>query len=142
MAAKSDYYDTLGITKSATAAEIKSAYRKKALEWHPDKHKDDKEEAERKFKEINEAYQVLSDPQKKSAYDQYGHAAFQQGGFGNAQGPFGGGGGGRTYRQGPFTYSYSTSGGQGVDFSDFGFCESRFSSIIFRSKISPHSKRR
>ena len=90
MAAKSDYYDTLGITKSATAAEIKSAYRKKALEWHPDKHKDDKEEAERKFKEINEAYQVLSDPQKKSAYDQYGHSAFSQG-AGGFPGGFGGG---------------------------------------------------
>ena len=67
--------------KSASAAEIKAAYRKKALEWHPDRHKgEDKDEAERKFKEINEAYQILTDPQKKAAYDQYGHAAFSPGG--------------------------------------------------------------
>lgn len=124
MATSRDYYEVLGVSKSASDAELKAAYRKQALQWHPDRHQGDKKAAEEKFKEINEAYEVLSDAQKKSAYDQYGHAAFQQGGFGNAagQGPFGGGGG--TYRQGPFTYSYSSGGGaQGFDFSDFGFSD-------------------
>jgi len=60
MAAKSDYYDILGVSKDATQDEIKKAYRKQALEWHPDKHKDNKEAAEKRFKEINEAYQILS----------------------------------------------------------------------------------
>lgn len=107
MATKSDYYDILGVSKSASADEIKKAYRKAALQWHPDRHKDDKETAEKKFKEINEAYQVLSDPQKKSAYDQYGHAAFNPGGMGGGN-PFAGGFGGQGN---PFTYTY-TSGGQ------------------------------
>ena len=79
MVAKSDYYDILGVSKGATDAEIKSAYRKQALEWHPDKHKDDKEAAEKRFKEINEAYQILSDKQKRVAYDQHGHAADKAG---------------------------------------------------------------
>jgi len=113
MAAKSDYYDILGVNKNASADEIKKAYRKQALQWHPDRHKDDKAEAEKRFKEINEAYQVLSDPQKRSAYDNYGHEAFAPGG---AAGPFSQGG-----RQGPFTYTYTTGGGSpfaGFDFSD------------------------
>lgn len=122
MASTRDYYEVLGVGKSASAAELKAAYRKQALAWHPDRHKEDKKIAEEKFKEINAAYEVLSDPQKKAAYDQYGHAAFQQGGFGNAQGPFAGGG--QTYRQGPFTYTYTTgSPGQGFDFGDFGFSD-------------------
>ena len=107
---KADYYDTLGVGKTASADEIKKAYRKQALEWHPDKHKDNKEAAERRFKEVNEAYQILSDPQKKQAYDQMGHSAFQPGGS-----PFGGG------RQGPFTYTYTSSGQNpfaGFDFGD------------------------
>ena len=123
MAAKSDYYDILGVTKAASADEIKKAYRKQALEWHPDRHKDDKEAAERRFKEINEAYQVLSDTQKRQAYDQYGHAAFSPGGaaaggFGGQGSPFGQGG-----RWGPFTYTYSSSGNQqeGSPFSGFDF---------------------
>lgn len=119
-ATQRDYYDVLGVAKSATAAEIKSAYRKAALKWHPDKHTgDDKSEAEQKFKEINEAYQVLSDEKKRQTYDQFGHAAFSQGGFGGAGGagnPFGGFGG---FQQGPFTWSYSSSGGaQEFDFGD------------------------
>ncbi len=112
MAAKSDYYDILGVSKNATSDEIKKAYRKQALEWHPDRHKDEKEAAERRFKEINEAYQVLCDPQKRSAYDQFGHAAFSPGGmpggFGRAGGPFT-----QTGRYGPFTYTYTTTGGNG-----------------------------
>jgi len=120
-ASKSDYYDILGVSKSASAEEIKKAYRKQALEWHPDRHKDDKETAEKRFKEINEAYQVLSDSQKKSAYDQFGHAAFAPGGgFGaqGAAGPFGQ----QTGHYGPFTYTYTTSGGDGGSpFAGFDF---------------------
>jgi molecular chaperone DnaJ len=84
--AKKDYYDVLGVKKGATAADLKSAYRKLAIKYHPDKNPGDKA-AEEKFKEINEAYEVLKDDQKRAAYDQYGHNAFQ-GGAG-----FGGGGG-------------------------------------------------
>ena len=75
-----DYYETLGIQKGADAAEIKKAYRKKAMKYHPDTNKD--EGAEAKFKEINEAYDVLKDEQKRSAYDRYGKAAFEQQGGG------------------------------------------------------------
>src|SRR3989344_4498970 len=124
MATTRDYYEILGVSKTATDLEMKAAYRKQALQWHPDRNKT--REAEAKFKEINEAYEVLSDKDKRAAYDQFGHAAFQQGGFGAAgQGPSGGGG---TYRQGPFTWTYTTGGGggqggQGVDFGDFGFSD-------------------
>ena len=83
---KKDYYDILGISKGATPAEIKKAYRKKAIEFHPDKNPDDAE-AETKFKEAAEAYEVLSDENKKARYDQFGHQAFEGG-----QGGFGGGG--------------------------------------------------
>lgn len=126
MAAKSDYYDILGVTKGASAEELKKAYRKQALEWHPDRHKDDKEAAEKRFKEINEAYQVLSDPQKKAAYDQYGHEAFAPGGGFRGAGGFPGGSGPFSQAQGgrwgPFTYTYTSTGGgspfEGFDFSD------------------------
>ena len=84
--AKRDYYDVLGITKSSSKDEIKKAYRKLALKFHPDKTKGDKA-SEEKFKEASEAYHVLSDDKRKANYDQFGHAAFQgsggQGGFGN-----------------------------------------------------------
>ncbi|MCK4588235.1 DnaJ domain-containing protein [Candidatus Woesebacteria bacterium] len=120
MAAKSDYYDILGVSKGAPADEVKKAYRKQALEWHPDKHKDNKEAAEKRFKEINEAYQILSDVEKRRAYDQFGHAAFSPGGmpggFGGAGGPFTQAG-----RQGPFTYTYTSTGSgpfAGFDFGD------------------------
>ncbi len=109
-----NYYDTLGISKSAGADDIKKAYRKLALEWHPDKHTGDKTEAEKKFKEINEAYQVLSNPQKKQTYDQYGHDAFSRG-AGRADGNGAQQGG----QYGPFTYTYSTSNGENP-FGDFG----------------------
>ena len=78
---KEDYYDILGISKGASAAEIKKAYRKKAIEFHPDKNPGDKN-AEANFKKAAQAYEVLGDPEKKSKYDQFGHAAFENGGFG------------------------------------------------------------
>ena len=78
--ASKDYYEILGLQKGASDAEIKSAFRKLAIKYHPDKNQGDKE-AETKFKEINEAYQVLSDPQKKANYDQFGTADFNGGGF-------------------------------------------------------------
>jgi molecular chaperone DnaJ len=108
MAENKNYYDVLGLSKSASAEDIKQAYKKLAKEHHPDVAKD-KANAEKKFKEINEAYQVLSDPQKKQMYDTYG-TANPQGGFGGGQGPFGGfsGSGGQW---GPFSYSYSSNGG-------------------------------
>ncbi|QDO93932.1 molecular chaperone DnaJ [Formosa sediminum] len=76
---KRDYYEILGVDKNATAAEIKKAYRKKAIEFHPDKNPDNKE-AETKFKEAAEAYEILSDQDKKARYDQFGHQAFEGGG--------------------------------------------------------------
>ena len=85
-----DYYDLLGVERSADAAAIKSAFRKLAMKYHPDRNPGD-EEAEKKFKEIGEAYEVLSDEQKKAAYDRFGHAAFQNGGMGNGAGGMGGG---------------------------------------------------
>ena len=82
MAEKRDYYEVLGVDKNATADEIKKAYRKKAIQYHPDKNPGDKE-AEEKFKEAAEAYEVLSDPQKRQRYDQFGHAGMgDMGGFG------------------------------------------------------------
>ena len=91
MSSKRDYYDILGVGKNTTPEEIKKAFRKLALEYHPDRNKD--KDAESKFKEVNEAYQVLSDSEKRQAYNQYGHdgvkANFQDfdmsnfGGFGD-----------------------------------------------------------
>mgnify|MGYP000957121226 CR=1 FL=1 len=83
MAEKRDYYEVLGLSKGASDAEIKKAYRKLAKQYHPDLNPGNKE-AEAKFKEINEAYEVLSDPQKKAMYDQYGHAGTDPNGFGNS----------------------------------------------------------
>jgi molecular chaperone DnaJ len=79
--AKQDYYDLLGVPRGASDAEIKKAYRKKAMDLHPDRNQD-KPQAETHFKAINEAYDVLKDPQKKAAYDRFGHAAFENGGGG------------------------------------------------------------
>ena len=87
--AKRDYYEILGADKGADAATLKKAYRKQAMKYHPDRNPGDAD-AEANFKEVNEAYEILKDDQKRAAYDQYGHAAFEQGGMGG--GGFGGGG--------------------------------------------------
>ena len=88
MAEKRDYYEVLGVNKGASADEIKKAYRKLAKKYHPDLNPDDKAGAEAKFKEASEAYEVLSDPDKKSRYDQFGHAGVDP----NAAAGYGGGG--------------------------------------------------
>ena len=109
-----DFYDILGVQKNASDEEIKKSYRKLAMKYHPDRNKDDKA-AERKFKEATAAYEALKDPEKRAAYDQYGHDAFRQGGMGGAQGFgdfaggfsdifeefFGGGFGGSSRKRGP-----------------------------------------
>ena len=92
MAEKRDYYEVLGVSKTATPEEIKKAYRKKAIQYHPDKNPGDKE-AEEKFKEAAEAYDVLSDSEKRAKYDQFGHSMGPQGfGGGGGYGGFSGGG--------------------------------------------------
>src|ERR1035437_3668803 len=113
-----DYYQILGVTKSASADEIKKAYRKLALQFHPDKNKT--KEADLKFKKVTKAYEVLSDSQKKQTYDQFGAAAFEQGGPGGqgAGGPFGGGFGQQGGQYGPFTYTYTADSGN-ADFGGF-----------------------
>lgn len=107
-----DYYEVLGVSKNANDAEIKSAYRKKALEWHPDRNK--APEASDKFKEINKAFEVLSDSKKREMYDQLGPDAFERSG-GATGGP-----GGYSYNEGPFSYSYTTNMGGNPFGGDFG----------------------
>jgi len=117
--ANEDYYKILGVSKNSSADEIKRAYRKLAVQYHPDKNKE--KGATDKFKEVTKAYEVLGDPQKRQQYDQFGAAAFEQGGFGGAQGgPFGGFGGAQQGKYGPFSYTYTTSGDSGgFDFGGF-----------------------
>jgi len=110
-----DYYEILGVSKNATLDEIKAAYRKQALKWHPDRNKSP--EANERFKEINKAFEVLSDPKKREIYDQYGEAAFERGGADSS------GFGEHYYQKGPFRV-YTNFGG---NFSDFDFDFSGFS---------------
>ena len=114
MSNKRDYYEVLGVDKNVTDDELKRAYRKLAKKYHPDANQDNKKEAEEKFKEVSEAYEVLSDSQKIRMYDQFGHDGPQ--GFGGAGGPGGG------------YYSYTTSGFDG--FGDFGDLGDIFSSFF------------
>jgi molecular chaperone DnaJ len=119
-----DYYQLLGVDKNASKDEIKKSYRKLAMKYHPDRNPGDKE-AERNFKKVTEAYEVLSDDQKKAAYDQYGHAAFSQGAGGMGAGGFGG-----------------FSGGFSGDFSDiFGDIFGDFMGAGGRSRASNHATR-
>ena len=90
MATKKDYYEVLGLSRDASEEEIKKSYRKLAMKYHPDRNPDNPK-AEEQFKEAKEAYETLSDDQKRAAYDQYGHAAFENGGGGAGAG-FGGAG--------------------------------------------------
>lgn len=109
-----DFYEILGVSKNASPEEIKRAYRKLALQWHPDRNKE--AHATEKFKEITKAYEVLSDSKKKETYDQYGESAFSPGfGFGG-QGPFGSQG--QSGKYGPFSYTYTSYPG-GSPFEGF-----------------------
>ncbi len=105
MATKRDYYEILGVTKSASADEIKQAYRKAAMQWHPDRNKSP--DATEKFKEINEAFEILSDSKKKQMYDQFGHTGMG-GQYGQAQ------------QRGSSSYSYSTGNLNDI-FESMGF---------------------
>ncbi len=108
MATPRDFYEVLGLSKSATDEQIKSAYRKLALKYHPDRNKE--AGATEKFKEISNAYEVLSNPEKRKRYDQFGHAGVSgpTGGPGPGGWPFGGAGG-------PFNYTYTNQGGAGFE---------------------------
>lgn len=113
MATKLDYYEILGVSKNATDAEVKSAYRNLARKHHPDIDKTSG--AENRFKEINEAYQVLADSKKRQAYDQFGHAAFSQGFGQRRSGDWQQATGNSSYR----TYSWGSNQGFDFDFSGF-----------------------
>ena len=116
MANKRDYYEVLGVQKNATDDELKKAYRKLAKKYHPDANPDNKAEAEAKFKEVNEAYEVLSDSQKRKMYDQFGFDGAQ--GFNGSQGGY-------------YSYGSGFDGFGGFsDFGDFGDLGDIFSSFF------------
>lgn len=112
MPQKRDYYEVLGVSRSANTDELKKAYRKLALQFHPDKNPGDKS-AEEKFKEVSEAYEILSDSKKRQMYDQFGHSANQAGGFGGFGGGFGGFGGDSAHFQDLFTEVFGDIFGAG-----------------------------
>ena len=112
-----DYYELLGVARDASEADLKKAYRKLAVKYHPDKNPGDAT-AEAKFKEISEAYDVLKDADKRAAYDRYGHAAFKQGGMGNAGGGRGGMGGHDPFDI--FREAFGGGGGGGIFEEFFG----------------------
>ena len=129
MAKKRDYYEVLGVNKNATDEELKKAYRKLAKKYHPDANPDNKEEAERKFKEVNEAYETLSDKQKRQMYDQFGFDGPQ--GFGTGQGG------------GYYSYGTGFDGFGGFsDFGDFGDLGDIFSSFFGGSSTRSRSSSR
>lgn len=138
MSTKRDYYEILGVNKSASSEEIKSAYRKLARKHHPDIDKS--AGADVRFKEIGEAYQVLSDPHKKQSYDQFGHAAFDRGA--GAGGPFGGGF--NPFGGGSQSYSWSSGGGNPNVQFDFGGFEDPFELFeqIFGGGFASQMRRR
>ena len=124
---KRDYYEVLGVNKNATDDELKKSYRKLAKQYHPDANADNKKEAEAKFKEVTEAYEVLSDKQKRQMYDQFGH---------NGPAGFGGGAGG------PGGYYQYSSGFDGFDFGDLGGFGDIFSSFFGgKSARNPNAPR-
>lgn len=108
MATKRNYYQVLGVDRKATPEELKSAYRKLALKWHPDRNKSP--EAAERFREVNQAYEVLSDAGKRAAYDRYGHSAFEPGARPGPQGPGAGAYQYRTYAPGQDTADFEFGG--------------------------------
>jgi len=129
--AKRDYYEILGVSKNASAEEIKKAYRKLALKYHPDRNPTNRKEAEEKFKEISEAYEVLSDSQKRAKYDQFGHEGLRS--------EFGAGG----FRWENFTHFedladiFEGFGGLGDIFESFGIDLGMFSGRRREEVLSP-----
>ena len=115
-----DFYDTLGVSRDASDADIKSAYRKLAMKYHPDRNQGDAA-SEQKFKDVSQAYEILKDPKKRQTYDQFGHAAFEQGGGGaggippcsSAQPGGTGGGGAGSGDTNPGTAGTANTGGGG-----------------------------
>ncbi|CAA7614104.1 chaperone Hsp40, co-chaperone with DnaK [Candidatus Terasakiella magnetica] len=128
---KTDYYELLGVERGASPDDIKKAYRKMAMQYHPDRNPGDAA-AEQKFKEINEAYDVLKDEQKRAAYDRFGHAAFEQGGgFGG-----GGGGGGGGFGGGGFADIFDEMFGEFMGGGRRGQASGRGSDLRFNMEIS------
>ena len=119
--AKRDYYEVLGVNKNASQDEIKKAYRELSKKYHPDLNPDNKEEATEKFREVSEAYEVLKDDKKRQMYDNYGQAAFENGGAAGA-------GGFEGFNTGGFNFG-------GFDFSDI--FESAFGGCLLYTSPSP-----
>ena len=133
---KRDYYEVLGVGKTATADEIKSAYRKLAMKYHPDRNPGDKV-AEEKFKEAAEAYDVLHDPEKRQRYDQFGHA-----GMGNGPGGYGGFGAGGMNMEDIFSMFGDIFGGHAGGGGGFGGFEDLFGGGRRARAADPNAPRR